>query len=809
MAEAIGGLHAELSANSATFVDHVNKARSASRGLANELRSNLAKSNAKASSSGRVVAREAKKTGKAMRGLQGSIAAAGSSMRALGSSAGGQVAELAGSFAGLQSGVGAVGVALIAVTATVFAAKSGLALLRAENDKVTASLHRQIKAGSRLKAIWDERAKAAEAAEAERRGVSVDVLRVDKELEAARTALRSARRLQEAQRREAAEAAKRRTGLDLVWQAADGAFDLSGAQEAADAAHSLAANAHARIGELEKVRTRLLEEESRRRVEAERKETEGRLAEARRFHLSIRSQVQSVDERRIGALGGGTPLDRQLRAAGLREIKALGDAREEGGPGLREREAMIRMRFRRERALLQDLDRKRVEDRRKSLEREGRVVLDQVEAIGRDSLAAELRALRTAREHALEAAREKGEDVAAVARLFHARETLARRRHAHEQAEQVRSLQEEIAQAAAGAAFEVEQIERDSFGRRRAEVARFFDGLGKRAREAGVDTAAIEGARASRLAVIAREEADERVGLREDLDERLRTVEAGAAARLAALSMTETEQRLAEVNRRYDEEIRTAREKGATLADVERLNAARRLDASAVLRDPARLAEEQRAAIEKALAGDDLLEGFEVGLGQAREGLASFGELGASIARDLSSGLGSMFTGAIKGAEDLGERLERLAEQIADTVLSTAIGRLVGAAFTPAAGKTDGGGSTGTTDVQYAGARARGGSWVAKGAGGIDSQLMMARVSPGERVDFTPPGRQHGGGGDVHVHVNGAPSTPSVRQRRSPGRRDIYLDFEEKMASRAGAGRGPLARTLQTRYGVGTVPTRR
>lgn len=51
------------------------------------------------------------------------------------------------------------------------------------------------------------------------------------------------------------------------------------------------------------------------------------------------------------------------------------------------------------------------------------------------------------------------------------------------------------------------------------------------------------------------------------------------------------------------------------------------------------------------------------------------------------------------------------------------------------------------------GGHSSGGSYVVGGAGGPDSQNVVFRLTPGERVDFTPPGEPRGGpGGSVEVH---------------------------------------------------------
>ena len=62
-----------------------------------------------------------------------------------------------------------------------------------------------------------------------------------------------------------------------------------------------------------------------------------------------------------------------------------------------------------------------------------------------------------------------------------------------------------------------------------------------------------------------------------------------------------------------------------------------------------------------------------------------------------------------------------------------------------------------------------GGSIIAGGTGGPDSQLFVSRVSPGERIDFTPAGQQSsGGGGGTTINFNiSTPDADSFRKSQS------------------------------------------
>lgn len=88
--------------------------------------------------------------------------------------------------------------------------------------------------------------------------------------------------------------------------------------------------------------------------------------------------------------------------------------------------------------------------------------------------------------------------------------------------------------------------------------------------------------------------------------------------------------------------------------------------------------------------------------------------------------------------------------RIVDNGLDQLVDMLFGAK-----GSASGGlfGSSLLTDVGHLLGFASGGSVTVGGAGGPDSQLFAARVSPGERIDFTPPGKDGRGGGEITVHI--------------------------------------------------------
>lgn len=91
------------------------------------------------------------------------------------------------------------------------------------------------------------------------------------------------------------------------------------------------------------------------------------------------------------------------------------------------------------------------------------------------------------------------------------------------------------------------------------------------------------------------------------------------------------------------------------------------------------------------------------------------------------------------------------------------------------------GGSFASLVAGSGGAHASGGSYVAGGSGGPDSQNVMFRLTPGERVDFTPRGEQRAsGGGDVVIHNHYDKRGLMAVNRTREGKRQILNAFTEQ-----------------------------
>lgn len=117
--------------------------------------------------------------------------------------------------------------------------------------------------------------------------------------------------------------------------------------------------------------------------------------------------------------------------------------------------------------------------------------------------------------------------------------------------------------------------------------------------------------------------------------------------------------------------------------------------------------------------------------------------------------------------------LQSLQQMAANAAASAVWGWILQAAGAIAGGAISGGGSSAGGAGSFMGANipafATGGSFMVGGGGGTDSQLVMFRATPGERVDVRTPGQQTAAGGpsEVHIHVHGVQNPAQFLSRET------------------------------------------
>lgn len=160
--------------------------------------------------------------------------------------------------------------------------------------------------------------------------------------------------------------------------------------------------------------------------------------------------------------------------------------------------------------------------------------------------------------------------------------------------------------------------------------------------------------------------------------------------------------------------------------------------------------------------------------------------------------------------------------------LVQALGGILGAYFSPAGGVSAGSSYVGQgmnasngSGLSYAGsgaAFATGGDMTVGGTGGVDSQMVNFRATPGEKIYIRKPGEREPGesGGGVTVLlnvVNNAGASVQTRQSQdSDGNPqiDVLIDqMQDRMAADIRKGQGPILPAISEKLGVSAKPGNR
>lgn len=151
--------------------------------------------------------------------------------------------------------------------------------------------------------------------------------------------------------------------------------------------------------------------------------------------------------------------------------------------------------------------------------------------------------------------------------------------------------------------------------------------------------------------------------------------------------------------------------------------------------------------------GQNIMQGLANGM-QSMAGSVTGGA--GTIANDLQSafqGIGSSIADALKGTKEWRDVLRDMLSQIARLALS-GLGQMGGF-----------GGFLSSIFGSLMGF-ANGGSFTVGGAGGVDSQLIAFRATPGEMVDIRKPGQDRGGGSIIiNAPINAPGADPAQLKR--------------------------------------------
>lgn len=343
---------------------------------------------------------------------------------------------------------------------------------------------------------------------------------------------------------------------------------------------------------------------------------------------------------------------------------------------------------------------------------------------------------------------------------------------------------------------EVTKIGQSETGKQLADMAYRYERL--REEFAGNEFALTEIARAEsaeRSAIIG--QADE--GLldehREFQAERKRLADE-AVAQLAALDMNSTDAAIAQTNREFDELVRLAKLRGEEIVEIERERAA----TIATIRKQA----------DPGLAG-----GFTGEIERMGEEFHNLGRIGAKVATGLHSGLSdaitSFATGAKSASQAFGDFARSFLTQIVSMIAQAAVLALLQSIISFGTSAETGGASFAAALSAGLGALSglpraeHGGSFRVGGTGGIDSQVVGVRATPGEVVSVQTPQQARSGGGMAGklrievLNLEGQSSTSTLR--RGPNGDELKILITRTVAQDIKNG-GEIDRTMRAVHGT-------
>ncbi len=179
----------------------------------------------------------------------------------------------------------------------------------------------------------------------------------------------------------------------------------------------------------------------------------------------------------------------------------------------------------------------------------------------------------------------------------------------------------------------------------------------------------------------------------------------------------------------------------------------------------------------------------------------------ATVAKTAGNEIGQAFSGAmLSGVDALLDGTFKLKDALGD-LLKNLTKIALNNAFSALAGGSLYGGSAGVLGSIFGSlfGFARGGTILPGGNGGIDSQLVMFRKSPNERVDITKPGQTlHSGSGASNVTINNYTGAKVTHQSSDDG---PIINIERAVSDAIASGSADGA--FASRFGARPTPVRR
>lgn len=221
----------------------------------------------------------------------------------------------------------------------------------------------------------------------------------------------------------------------------------------------------------------------------------------------------------------------------------------------------------------------------------------------------------------------------------------------------------------------------------------------------------------------------------------------------------------------------------------------------------------RRTELQAQVEGGTFTEGYTAQIQLMQEEFATFGKLGAQVAKQMTEGFAGGVTDALfEMVDGTKSAREAFADFARSFILQTA--RMIVQALILYAVLTALGLSTtmqtqtfpSMPSVTDGGKKQHGGAFRVGGAGGIDSQMVMFRATPGETVAVSRPGDS---GGGTHVEIINMTGSPAQAQETTgpDGKRRIRVLIGEAVADDLAQG-GPASRALTRHFGIPRRPSR-
>ncbi len=309
--------------------------------------------------------------------------------------------------------------------------------------------------------------------------------------------------------------------------------------------------------------------------------------------------------------------------------------------------------------------------------------------------------------------------------------------------------------------------------------------------QAGQKRRALFAAHIDQRRTILREGREQELAWLADYNQRVLALAAEGETDQSRLARLATQAHLAELQEETRKQVEELRRRGELTKALE-------IEA---LSGQAQARVRRQGQLSAAVTGEELGSGFQARISQLREETAGWGRLGAQMAdvaaNDLSGGVADALAEVASGSKSASEAFREFAAQfaldVARMIQQALIMKAILSLFPGLSGAGGGAGGAdagaGAASAAPAASAAHGGTFRVSGFGGLDSQLVTMKVSPGEVIRVTD-GANSRGEGDINVALTVRPPAviaDDVMAKSSPDARAAIVGSALSRPGRRGA----------------------